>query len=49
MTLRSLYRVLSLAGDVKAASRGPGAFGRRYVRRAAHRTLARVLRKVVKP
>lgn len=47
--MRSLYRLLSIAGDVKAASRGPGAFGRRYARRVAHRSLARALRKVLAP
>jgi hypothetical protein len=49
MTARSVYRVLSILGDVKAARRGPDALGRRMVRRQAHKTLASWLRKVLKP
>lgn len=40
-----LYKILSLLGDAKALSRGPGPFARRYARRAGHRTLARTFRK----
>lgn len=47
--MRALYRLLSFAGDVKAARRGPGAYGRRYVRKAGHRTLASAMRKVLRP
>jgi hypothetical protein len=43
--LRTLFRILRLVGDAKAAARGPGALGRRVVRRRAHRTLARVMRR----
>jgi hypothetical protein len=46
---RRAYRVLSILGDIKASRRGPDALGRRIVRRHAHRGLARVLRRVLKP
>jgi hypothetical protein len=42
--VRRLYRWLSALGDVKAASRGPGAYGRRWFRRKAHKGLAKTLR-----
>jgi hypothetical protein len=35
---------LSLAGWVRAISRGSGAVGRRFARRGAHRALARRMR-----
>lgn len=47
--MRALYRLLSLLGDAKAASRGPGAYGRRLVRKAGHRGLGRAMRKVLRP
>ena len=47
--MRTLYRLLSVAGDVKAATRGPAPYVRRRTRAAAHRTLARAMRKVLKP
>lgn len=47
--MRGLYRLLSVAGDVKSATRGPGPFARRYVRKQANRSFNRALRKVVKP
>lgn len=49
MSDRWLYRLLSAKGNVKAASRGPGAYVRRRTRARAHRGLARMLRKVLKP
>lgn len=47
--MRTVYRLLSLLGDLRAARRGPGAYGRRVARREAHRGLARILRRVLKP
>lgn len=47
--MRKLYRLLSVAGSVRAASRGPGALARRQVRRVANRSFNRTLKKVVKP
>lgn len=47
--IRALYRLLSVAGDVKAGSRGLGPLARRQGRKVAHRQLARVLRRVLKP
>jgi len=47
--LRAFYRALSLAGSVKAARRGPGALGRRYVRMQANRVGNKALRRIVKP
>lgn len=35
--MRLLYRLLGIVGDVKAASRGPGALLRRKARSGAHR------------
>ncbi len=43
--MRPLYRLLSVLGDVKAASRGPEAFLRRKVRARAHREVAKGLRR----
>jgi hypothetical protein len=43
--VRWLFRVLRLWGDAKAASRGPAAYGRRLVRRRAHRALSRAMRR----
>lgn len=47
--MRSLYRLLTVMGDVKAASRGPGALVRRKVRSRATRGFSRGLRKVIRP
>jgi hypothetical protein len=47
--MRSLYRILSILGDVKTASRGPGPFVRRKVRSRATREFSRGLRKVIRP
>ena len=41
-----LYRLLSLWGDVKAASNGPTPYIKRRGRAYAHRTLARALRRL---
>jgi hypothetical protein len=45
--VRLIYELLSLWGDVRAMRRGPAAYGRRLVRKAAHRQLARVMRRTV--
>lgn len=42
--LRDLFRILGALSTARAASRGPGALGRRVARRKAHRTLSRALR-----
>jgi hypothetical protein len=42
--MRTLFRILSAWRWSRAASRGPEAVGRRAVRVAAHRWLARLLR-----
>lgn len=47
--LRTLYRILSIAGDVKAAGRGPAPYARRVARRHANRSFNRALRKLLKP
>lgn len=49
MSDRWLYRLLSVKGNVKAATRGPGAYVRRRTRARAHRGLARLLRSVLRP
>ncbi len=42
MTLRQfLYRAARLVGDVEAASRGPGAYGKRLVRKAIWKQVGR--------
>lgn len=46
-TLQPLYRAGSVYNDMKAASKGPSAFGRRVVRRESHKLLARLLRKAL--
>lgn len=43
--LRPLLRLARLEGDARAAAKGPGAIGRRLVRRHAHRQLSRALRR----
>lgn len=43
--MKALYRLLSLLGDVRAASRGPGSYVRRKVRSKAHKTLAKATRR----
>jgi hypothetical protein len=44
-----LYKILSLLGDVKSASRSPEALARRQVRKQANKTFNRLLRKALKP
>ena len=49
MKLRApLYWLARLLGDANAVSKGPGAIGRRLVRKAAWRGAARVLGKLPK-
>lgn len=43
------YKLLSILGDLKAARRGPGALARRQARKEAHKGLARVLRRFLRP
>lgn len=43
--LRSAYKALSVLSTIKAATRGPKALGRNYVRRKAHGGLARTMRR----
>ena len=43
--MRTVYKLLSLWGDARALSRGPGSFVKRKVRSAAHRELAQGMRK----
>jgi len=48
-SLRSqLYRAARDLGNVQAASRGPGSYGKRVVRRAAYRKTNGGLRKFLK-
>jgi len=47
--MRGLYKLLSVLGDVKAASRGPAPFVRRAVRKKANKEFNRWLRKAVRP
>ena len=47
--MRTLYKLLSILGTLKAAKRGPAALGRRQVRRVANREMNRRLRRWVKP
>jgi len=47
--MRSGYKLLSLLGDVKAATRGPGALLRRWARKRANRTTGRLSRRILKP
>jgi hypothetical protein len=42
--IRFLYRVLSALSTGRAASRGPRPLANNLIRRAAHRTLAQMLR-----
>ncbi len=44
---RGLYRMGSLLGDLRAASRGPLALGRRLLRKSAYRSTGRLLRKLL--
>lgn len=42
--MRFAYRILRFLGDLAALNRGPAAFGKRLLRRQAHRELARWMR-----
>lgn len=42
--MRTLYRLLSLWTQARAASRGPKAYARNRARSYAHRTLTRTMR-----
>jgi hypothetical protein len=42
---RTIHKLASLLGLFRTAKRGPGALGRRLVRRAAHRELAKAMRR----
>jgi hypothetical protein len=46
--MRAIYKLLSILGDFKAASKGPGAFAKRKVNQKAHKTLSKTLRKMWK-
>lgn len=45
---RTAWRVSSIGGDVSAATRGPAALGKRYVRKAATRETNRALRRFLR-
>jgi hypothetical protein len=45
---RAAWRVSSVAGDVSAVTRGPGAVGKRIVRKAAYRTTGRALNRLLR-
>lgn len=44
--MRKIFAILRAIGDVRAASKGPSALGKRIVRRSAHRRLSRALRRL---
>jgi hypothetical protein len=46
--MRSIYKLLSILGDVKATSKGPEALAKRKVNQFAHKQLAKGLRKMWK-
>lgn len=45
---RAAWRVSSIGGDVSAATHGPAALGKRYVRKAATRQVNRSLRRLLR-
>lgn len=45
-SLRPAYRLLSILNLARSASRGPKSLARTVVRREAHKTTARAMRKV---
>ena len=47
--MRTLYKLLSAWGDLRAARRGPGPLVRRQARKTAHRGLSRALRRWLRP
>lgn len=46
--IRSIYKLLSILGDTKAASKGPNALAKRKVNQFAHKQLAKGMRKLWK-
>lgn len=46
--IRAIYKILSIMGDVKAASKGVDSLAKRKVNQAAHKSLAKGLRKLWK-
>lgn len=46
--MRWLYKMLSVAGDAKALSKSPATYAKRQVRKQAHKSLAKALRKFIK-
>lgn len=42
--LRWPFKALRIASDIRAASRGPSALGKRLMRRAAYRAVWKVIR-----
>lgn len=44
--IKAIYQFLSILGDAKAASKGPGAYGKRFIKKKAHKSLARSMRKM---
>lgn len=46
--MRFFYKLLSIIGDFKAASRGPDKLFKRYVRKSAHKSLAKALRSLLR-
>jgi len=47
-TRSSLYRWARVLGDVEAASKGPGSFARRQVRRSVYRSTNQGTRKLLR-
>lgn len=47
--MRTLYKLLSVLGTVKTASRGPAPLARRVARQQANKQFNRLLRQVFKP
>lgn len=43
--IKAIYQFLSILGDAKAASKGPSAYGKRVIRKKAHKSLARSMKK----
>lgn len=43
--IRAIYKILSIMGDVKAASKGVDSLAKRKVNQAAHKQLSKSLRK----
>ena len=43
--MKDVYRALSLVNLIRALFKGPAATGRYFIRREAHKTLARTMRR----